>query len=204
MPATLGCCLPSRTPGGSPAQRPSAEAAAVLAVEGAARAAVGRGQGQASSPMPEAEWGCTWCQLTGRLLCSHPEPGDGAWLWGVPSGSRARGAEQCPGPSWASQGVPGSQVGCGRGAAWPLVSLPFRRPCPRPGFLCVQTARVHMCMNAHLESTHAHMQARHRLPSDGMPLPSPEKAGGGLGPHWRGRWAGRGRHPWWLGRPYVG
>lgn len=36
------------------------------------------------------EWGCTRCQLTRRPLCFHSEPGEGAWVWGVPSGSRAR------------------------------------------------------------------------------------------------------------------
>lgn len=83
------CRLPSRTPGGTMAQQTRAEAVRMLrAMEGAARALAGLGQGQASRPIAEAGGGCR----------------GGAWMWGVPSG---QDQVEDPGCGW---------VGCGTGA----------------------------------------------------------------------------------------
>lgn len=138
------------------------------------------------------------CQLTMRLLLLV------SGARGVCSrGAGPGGGEQCPGTGQTSQGVPGWTVGEGLHGA--PREPPFPPPLPKAWLLvCPDGSCSHVYSYEHMSGikAQAHIQARtyyHPLPSAGVPLCSLEEAGGGLGPHRRGGWAVRGRHPWCLG-----
>lgn len=97
--------------------------------------------GQAGPQPAAGQGGRHVVPATAEVSGSCLGPGK-AWVWGVPSGSRARARARC------GRAMSRAQVGCGRGAVWRLREPPFHSPCPRPG-LCVPRGLLPTCVNKH-------------------------------------------------------